>query len=296
MYRALCNDSYTPKGDITVTALIGPPRIRQLRKRHGKEITQDCSSRVFSLLGQAVHTVLERAVGHQTLTEERLGIKLNGWELTGQTDVYESHVNGIDGVLSDYKITSAFAFMLGEKDEWTAQLNLNAMLYREAGFPVGRVQIVAILRDWSKMKALSSGYPENQVLVKPIPIWSQQQCRDYASARILEHQAAENLADDELPVCTPAERWYSGEKWAVKKADNKKADRLFDDRQSAEAYEREKQQEENAKKKPRQFVTEHRPGVNKRCVDFCEVRGFCSFYKEHVATIVPVEDQDEELS
>ncbi|MCG3778256.1 MAG: hypothetical protein JW388_0969 [Nitrospira sp.] len=296
MYRALCNDSYKPKGDITVTSLIGPVRIRQLRKRHRDEIVEDCSSRVFSLLGQAVHSVLERATGDQTLTEERLGIKLNGWELTGQTDVYEHNVNGIDGVLSDYKITSAYAFLLGEKDEWTAQLNLNAMLYRHAGFPVGRVQIVAILRDWSKGKAMSPDYPQNQILVKPIPLWPQGKCIDFASLRILEHKAAEELEDDELPVCTPAERWYSGEKWAVKKVENKKADRLFDVEAEARHYLGVKQAEENTKKKPRQLEVVHRPGVNRRCVDFCDVREFCSFYKNIVATSMPETEDGEELS
>ncbi len=56
MFRALSHDGYTPGAkpfDISVTSLIGPPKIFQLRKRHSEEITEDASDRVWTLLGQS---------------------------------------------------------------------------------------------------------------------------------------------------------------------------------------------------------------------------------------------------
>ena len=59
---AVSNDPYDRGGsDYTCTELISPVRQVMLRHRHGDEITEDASDRVWSLLGQAVHHILERA-------------------------------------------------------------------------------------------------------------------------------------------------------------------------------------------------------------------------------------------
>ena len=60
--RAVHNDSYS-KGASTmsVTGLLAPPRIRLLKEEHDSEISVDVSSEIWKLLGQSVHTILERA-------------------------------------------------------------------------------------------------------------------------------------------------------------------------------------------------------------------------------------------
>jgi len=58
---AVTNDPYVGGGDISTTKLIDSPRIRQLTAINRDRITIDVSERVWSLLGQAVHTILERA-------------------------------------------------------------------------------------------------------------------------------------------------------------------------------------------------------------------------------------------
>jgi len=117
MYRALAHDGYmagTKKADISVTTLIGPPKINQLKKRHADEITEDASDRVWALLGQSVHIVLELAGGEDEMTEKRLYKEISGWTLTGQTDLYETG----NKVISDFKVTSVFSFLLKEPGGW----------------------------------------------------------------------------------------------------------------------------------------------------------------------------------
>jgi hypothetical protein len=124
MYRALAHDGYMAgqrKADISVTTLIGPPKINQLKKRHSDFIVEDASDRVWALLGQSVHKVLELAGGEDEMTEKRLYKEINGWTLTGQTDLYETG----NKVISDFKVTSVFSFLLKEPgcwvDEWVLE-------------------------------------------------------------------------------------------------------------------------------------------------------------------------------
>ena len=60
--RAIENDQYD-KGDslISVTGLLQPPRIRLLNKEHQEELVEDYSDQIWKILGQSVHTILERA-------------------------------------------------------------------------------------------------------------------------------------------------------------------------------------------------------------------------------------------
>ena len=58
---AVANDPYVGGGDISATKLIDAPQIMQLTRQHKDQITVDVSDRVWSLFGQAIHTMLERA-------------------------------------------------------------------------------------------------------------------------------------------------------------------------------------------------------------------------------------------
>lgn len=60
--EAIKGDPYHFTGDISCSSLFDEPQIRMLRKKHSDEIVEDASDRVFSLLGQIVHGVLERSM------------------------------------------------------------------------------------------------------------------------------------------------------------------------------------------------------------------------------------------
>jgi len=261
LVSAIKNDPYKKVGDISVTGLIRPPRMRVLEKRHDNEIVADASDFIWRLLGQSVHEVLARADTSNHLSEERLIETLEGWEVSGEPDLLDSH-----GKLSDFKVTSVFAFLLGEKPEWTQQLNYYRWLYAKKGFSVTNLEITAILRDWSKSRSkLEPDYPKAASLTVPIKLSPMDEVESTLRQRVLLHKNAERLSDDDLPECSPEERWFRPPTFAVKKEGNKRAFRVFDDLVSAESLAKEKG-----------MIVEARPGQNVRCEDFCPVLQWCN--------------------
>jgi hypothetical protein len=91
----------TRVGDISVTGLILPPRIRQLEIRHSDEIVEDVSEGIWRLIGSVGHKILERADTTNHLAEERLTARVAGWTVSGKADLL-----GPDMVLDDYKFRS----------------------------------------------------------------------------------------------------------------------------------------------------------------------------------------------
>lgn len=266
MYNAIATDPYSQPGHISVTSLIKPPRIRQLELRHAEQIVEDCADHIYRLLGQATHYITHRTSSDNVLAEERLSCEMAGWVVTGQADLLDA-----DRTLSDYKVTSVWSVIFGLKPEWEAQLNCYAHLYREAGFMVNKLQVVAILRDWQKSKAGQDGYPLCACAVMPVPMWSESGCYGYLEDRVIMHQAAGGMADDELLLCTPQERWEKPTTYAVMKKGRKSALRVLLSMEEARAW-----MEENGKGD----LVDIRHGESVRCEGYCTVKDFCNQYKE----------------
>lgn len=269
--RALSVDRYDYEntGDISVTAAIMPPRMRQLLKRHSNEITEDVSERIWKVIGDIGHSLIERAAPENAFTEERLSATRLGWKITGKVDLLREHGN--DYAIEDFKFTSTWAIK-DPKPEWEAQLNFYRWLAAQNGFHVTALRIVAILRDWSKPRALrEEGYPQVGVVIREVPLWSTKQCEETIMALIARHQDAEKLSDDDLPLCTAEERWERPTIYAVKKKGNKRAERggLFETEHEAAAM--------IGSFGSSAFEVEKRPGMSVRCVQYCAVRSFCSF-------------------
>ena len=262
--RAVRNDSYDPgeKTDFSVTTLIGPPRIRVLRKRYRDELTEDVADRLYSLLGQSVHTILERAATEGALAEVRLYAKVDGLVISGQLDHAVFFKD--QGLLQDYKLTSIWTDP--KKPEWVQQINMLAWLLRANKYNVTKGQIVPIYRDWSKARARrEKDYPQHQSKLVDIELWPDYEVLRFVRERIKLHVEAET---EKLPECTSEERWYRGEKFAVMKKGNKRAVKLFDFRNEAEAF--------IADGRFALHYLEVRPGENVRCQDFCQVAEKCS--------------------
>lgn len=84
--NAVRNDRYSRgNADISVTGLIGPARKRALEIKHADEITEDVAERIWALMGQIAHGILQRA-DDGSLTEKRLFIERHGWRISGQFD------------------------------------------------------------------------------------------------------------------------------------------------------------------------------------------------------------------
>ena len=256
---AVSRMSTVPPQHLSVTRLIGPAWLRALQIRHWDEIEQDVSDMVWALFGTSVHDLLERFSSESELVEERIQIELDGQIISGQPDVL-----AIDsGVLSDWKVSSAWSIVLGTKPEWEAQLNLYAYGLRQAGRNVTAIQNVVFIRDWSRTQALrSADYPQAMVQVVPLDLWPQAKVEAFIRERLAAHA-------DPKP-CSDVERWTRKGTWAVMKEGRKTAVRVFED---------EKQAEELAAQDEK-YRVEHRPGAEVRCQSYCPVSQFCEEWKK----------------
>ena len=90
--RAVENDPYTKGGaDFSITQLISPARIGVLEQRHYAEIEEGASDRVFSLLGQSVHHMLERLRRDCDLVEKRFFATFLDYSVSGQIDLLSNY-------------------------------------------------------------------------------------------------------------------------------------------------------------------------------------------------------------
>ena len=263
---------YAPN-EYRVTSLLKGVRETILERRHDKEIEQDVSDMIWLLFGTAVHSILERQQeGDHEIKETRIKIPFGKYLLSGQFDLYNAETKTI----TDYKTASVWKVIFNNYDDWRRQLLIYAYMMHTIGFDVRNGEIVALLKDHSKRDAkVKADYP--QLPVKRI-VFSFNE-KDFAEieawliSRFAEIAEAEKLPDDKLPLCTPEERFNSGDKYAVMKGKNKRAMRVLDSMEEAEEW-----MEANGG-----THIDIRPGEDKKCIDYCSACEFCDHYRENVA-------------
>jgi len=256
---AVTNDPYTGGGDISATKLIDAPQVVNLWRQHHDKIKVDASERVWSLLGQAVHTILERAGMRQEgmIAEQRLFAEVMGWQVSGQFDV----MNLESKKISDYKVTTVYK--ANGNDKWTQQLNVLRWLAHQNGNPVEELEIIAIFRDWRKAEAeRNPAYPRAAIQAITVPVWSLEDTQEYIEERVALHQTARA---GKRVDCTDEERWYSGTTYAVIKPGVSRALKVYDEHPDASVV-------------PEGYVVQERPGEYKRCQHYCDVAPFCEQY------------------
>jgi hypothetical protein len=272
------------KAHISATEIINSPRIVQLKKKHWDDIEQDASEMVWSLFGSAVHNILEHGKDKNHIVEERLHLEFEGWNISGAIDLQELEPNGTMTV-SDYKVTGAWAVM-NEKDDWHRQLNIYGwMVEKVKKVPVGKLQIIAIIRDWSARDAASKeGYPQSPVATIDIPLWTFEEREAFITKRIYDHGTAlfEMETDGEMPDCTPEEMWEKKTSYALKKDGNVRAKSVHETLEDAETA---LAKSEETAKKNEKFAIEVRQGERTRCRSYCQVSSFCTQYQNYMKEI-----------
>ncbi|TET08487.1 MAG: hypothetical protein E3J83_03310 [Candidatus Atribacteria bacterium] len=215
MVNAL-SDFQEPKKDILrVSELIGAPKQKKLRIKYWAFIEEDVSERLWSLLGQSVHYILEKGAPENAFKEERLMYKIDGVVISGQSDLWCNEEIG------DYKTTSVFSFLLGIKPDWVAQLNVYKWLWEKNGFKTKSLKIHAILRDWIRSKAmLEPKYPQIPFITVDIPMWTMEETEKYIRRRIALHKLP--IA----PLCTEEEKWTRPTTYAITEKGAKRARRV----------------------------------------------------------------------
>ncbi|MBT9170543.1 MAG: hypothetical protein DDT18_00886 [Actinobacteria bacterium] len=250
--------SYPPKENrYSVTDLVSPPQIRQLKMKYWDMLEEDVSQRLWALLGRACHAILDKHSPEEALSEEKLEIEFEGVMIVGRSDLYH------EGRLEEYKITSVFSFLLERngkiRSEWEKQANVYAWAHTKLGRPVKELWIRAILRDFKQSEAIrSSDYPAIPFQSVKVPLWTLEGQERYIRARLDTHKALN-------PLCSDEERWLRGETWAVYKGDNRKAFKVFDNEESANKL----------AETDKTFRVVYRAGTYNRCENYCIVSKFC---------------------
>lgn len=309
LYRACTTSNYDPRKSqpnvISLTALINPPLLQQLQKRHWDEAEEDVNSILPRLFGTALHSLVanaQKGKGIEMLVEERIYLSCDTFEvynITGeekgvakqdwfnpdvyyvsmQWDFYEQ-LSETEGLLEDLKSASAWALVFDPKgkDGWEEQLNVEAYVLRKLGFPVSKLQNTLVYKDWRKKESLQGGsYPKAKFDVVPQRIWSDEQVEQYVRYRLRSHVPAIEMADNEIPICTETERWYKEGQYAIMKSGNVKSSKNFPENQKKEAY---AFCEEKIRKDGPRYEMQFRPGENNRCEEWCSVKNICRFGKE----------------
>ena len=272
------------KAHISATEIINSPRIVQLKKKYWDEIEQDASEMVWSLFGSAVHNILEHGKDDHHVVEERLHLQHEGWNISGAIDLQEIEPNGTI-TISDYKVTGAWAVM-NEKDDWHRQLNIYAwMVEKVKKAPVGKLQIIAIIRDWSARDAATKeNYPPSPVATIDSPLWTFEEREAFINKRIYDHATAlfEMETDGEMPDCTAEEMWEKKTSYALKKDGNVRAKSVHETQEDADKA---LAKSEESAKKGEKFVIEIRQGERTRCKSYCQVAPFCTQYQTYMSTM-----------
>lgn len=271
--NVLSRPTYSSQGSqITVTQILNSPRIVNLTRQHWDELEQDASDAVWSLFGSAVHNILEHGRDGNHVVEQRLHIDFDGWSISGAIDLQEVYEDGV--VISDYKVTGAWSVM-NEKADWHKQLNLYAWLVENVkAQTVKGLQIVAIIRDWSRRDAqVKENYPKSPVTVINIPMWSPEEREAYVKSRLKLHNDAYFSAnsDGKLPECTAEEMWEKPTTYAVKKDGGVRAKSVHSTREEAEQA-----------MPTKGYIIEVREGDRTRCSSFCSVSKFCDQYQTYL--------------
>src|SRR5882757_759714 len=261
LVKAVENDGYSKGGsDYSTTELSKPSRIVALEKLHADEITDEAADRIYSLVGKLGHSILEHS-GTADIIEKRFFWEIDGKTLSGQLDVVEG------SIIEDWKFCSIYTAKDGVKPEWISQASVNRYLCEKNGLRITGARYVAIFRDWSKSAAKRDWtYPQYQVQVFPVELWSMEKTETWIKERIRSHESALT----KLPLCSDEERWSRGAKFAVMKKGRKRAVKLHDSRDAAD---------KEAAAESTLYV-EERKSESIRCELYCSVSKFCQQFQD----------------
>ena len=273
--EAVSRDYQYKDKQYSVTALLKGVREAILQRRHNDEIEQDCSEMAWAIFGTAVHSILENAQEMaDELKETKLITKLpNGYKLSGVFDLYKESI----ATVIDYKTATVWKVIYNDWEDYRKQLLIYCWQLRQIGFEANSGEIVAFLKDHSKSKAkYDSSYPQQPIYIKHFDFTENdfKEIEAFIIDRFEIIEACENLTDDELPICTPTERWHKDDTYAVKKEGRKTAIKVCNSSEEAYAY----IGDNNLDSK---HYVEERLGADTKCEEYCSCCEYCSHWRRN---------------
>ena len=272
---------YRNVGWRSATGLIDSPRQKILLERHHDEITMDVSDGLRLLEGVAMHDLLANlgAYEPQVVTEKPIILHILGKPIKMQADRIEPvpHVKGEEEkwILKDFKRTKCGAWKAGGRSSWTAQGNIYKLGYHAmCDLNIVQVQFELILSDWHEAEVVKHDYPPHPIMPLEVDLWTLEETKEYLEDRVRLFAECEELDDDNLPDCTPIERWSRPDLWGVWNKNGKTAKPYRQFKNQADALEF-----IPTMKNPDNYEVKFRPGESVRC-GRCEVKDFCKFCRK----------------
>ncbi len=275
----LTNDDYdyaTTPNTISATGLLKPVRAQILSSRHSNELEMDVSEKIASKYGNAIHDSIERIKTEGVSKEKRVMKVLNidgtDYTITGKYDLLVEESPGKFRI-RDIKTTSVWTFIYGGKDEdYRSQLSIYYWLLSDTHHIEPEAYIDFFFTDWQGSKAKSEkGYPQQRIhpgyKIKLMPL---EETEKFIKEKVSQYIKYKDTVDDLLPECTREELWAEPDTYAVYKIGGKRAKRVTDSKDSAEAYQ---------KANKIDGYIQRRPGKIKRC-KYCSAAPFCNQYQE----------------
>ncbi len=260
----------------SVTSILKGTREILLQRRHDNEITQDVSDMIWLIFGSAVHQILEngKETGTQ-LKENKLVVEVNDYKLSGIFDLYDDST----GTVTDYKTATCWKVIFNDWEDYKKQTLAYCWMLRKIGFNAHRGEIVAVLKDWSKAKTISdTNYPKLPVYKISWEFTEKdfEEIEEYILNKFAEIKECELLPDNELPLCSPKDRWEKPTIYAVMKKGRKTALKKFEKLEDAENM---------LKQMDGNHYIEKRKGEDSKCKEYCSACEFCDYYKENYGDI-----------
>ena len=251
----------------SVTTLLNPIREILLIRRHYNEIKQDISDMVWLIFGSAVHKLIEDADKTGFAEYKLENLVIDDYYLTGICDLYDK----ANFTIVDWKTTSVWKIIHKDFEAWRKQGLMYAWLLRKRGYHTKKLKFHALLKDWSSADAkYKADYPKH-----PIYVWEYEvtegdmlEIQSFIETQFKLIIACEKLKDDELPICSPEERYNPGDKYAVMKQGRKTAIKVCDSEEEASAL-----------ITSSDMYIEVRLGEDRKCNDYCICKEFCSYWR-----------------
>ncbi len=284
--------------DISATKLLDSPQIAAFWKEFGKVLVEDSAGRVYASMGSGIHSRFEaaNASNPDVMCEKRFmaefphpldrdpficgtpfiksGVPIpdtSDWEkdplvVSGQIDSYNFKTK----TLADLKTVSAWKIVKQDYSSFEKQLNICALLMAKNGFTVEKLQVYALIRDWSRGRVGEKDYPNSNIQIIDIPMWDEQEQEDYITERLKLH-----FGDGEK-TCSDSERWARPGSFAVKQTSKKRALRVLPTREKIDSWLLSQGHEVGKKG----ISIEERPATYARCADYCSFKQWCNQYQE----------------
>jgi hypothetical protein len=280
--KAVSTEKHNAEGSLSATTLIQGVKEIILTDRYWDLLEDDVSDRIWAIFGSAVHSILE-SEGEYDFTEQDMSYEVNGITVTGRIDNY----NMKHGVIDDYKTAPVIKVKIGDFSDWHRQGMIYAWLLTKNNFPARHCRFITLLKDHSKTEALKDfKYPPKPVYLYEFPVTLQGLFKTgiFIKNKIGEYNRCLGLLDNEIPPCSPEERWERPPKFAVMKEGQKRAVRLFDRKEDAGLL---------AETKGGSHYVDFRRGESVKCRSYCLCKRFCNYYQGLAAPAIREPDEEQ---